>query len=936
MPIKRFAFSQRFLLPLLIVGILSIFSTAIYMFTANMSSIKQDAQIETSKLSRILVMAENLVGERVYSSMQLLKRNGSSLGVPTINHTITLTDKAVPKMMFGSTSVTEKADLVDDVTDIGNGTASIFVKHKNSFIRITTNVRKKDNRRAIGTQLDPNGKVIKRLQKGLTFYGVVDILGEPYITGYEPIIDNTNKVIGAWYVGYKVDVKALDQAIKKWDFLKTGFAAITDYNNIVRFVSEHTNKQRAHDIIFGKSSQWTIVKKDIPNWNFKAYIAYPKKKAYLSSFKQLYPLLITGGLFGIALSFIALGAMKRFVLIPLGGEPDTASTLVSRIAEGDFRDDSTIAKPGTLIHNILKMRSQLREMVSEIHEKADRLSISSSVFAHAHDGIFITDAEANIIDVNPAFSTITGYKRAESLAQSPASLGFADEIETFFSQFSELTARNHRWEGETWSINKAGETYLIWLNIIPVLNETGQFQHHVGLFSDITQKKEQQNLLEHQAFHDTLTQLPNRALFTTRLQQTLANAEEFNEVIAICYIDLDSFKPINDQYGHSIGDQLLILLASRLQNTLNKNDTIARLGGDEFALLLKGRDAPKAYKKELGRILSAIEKPFMIKPHNLKISASVGYTIFPDDNNPPEILMRHADHAMYHAKTHGGKHYHLFDPDLAQQSRDQQQVEKEIALAIKNHEFRLHYQPQINQDTGLVVGMEALIRWQHPAQGLLAPRDFLPFIEHTPLMIEIGQWALHNALSQIAEWNQENLNFYVAVNIDAYHLTEKSFAKKLSAAFKKHSTVSGNQLSLEITETAAINDVNNVTDIINACKKLGVTFAIDDFGSGYSSLIYLRRLPVDFIKIDRSFIHGMLKDSEDMAVVSGIITLCKEFRRHVIAEGVESADEADKLSELGCLHLQGFGIAKPMPADQVLPWVKANTPFKFKVRKKKR
>jgi len=927
---KKLAFFQRFLLPLFLVGVLAIVSTAIYMFTLNMQSIEQQADTETNELTHLLTMAKSLVGERVYSSMELLKKDSALIGQPSLNGTITLNNEVIPKLMLGNQSLTNTTNLVDGVTNIGNGTATIFVKNKDEFIRISTNIRQKDNARAIGTRLDPVGKAIAHLKIGKPFYGVVDILGEPYITGYEPIFNNNHIVIGAWYVGYKVDVKALDLAIKKWSYLDTGFAAITDYNNNIRFVSEHTSKEIATFILNAKPNSWIIINKDIPDWNFHAYIAYPKNEAYLNSINSLYPLLLLGGIFGLTLIIIALVAIKRFVLKPLGGDPETALALVSKIAQGNFSEDGTYAETDTLIDNMLIMRKRLREMVTEIKENSDRLVVSASVFEHAHDGIFITDSKANIIEVNPAFSIITGYSRDEAIGQTPDILGFAHEIDAFFSQFFESTEHQGEWRGEVWNRNKFGETYLIWLDIFPVHNEADEFQHYVGLFSDITKAKEQQKLLEHLAYHDSLTQLPNRILFTNRLQQTLAKSEQNKETLAICYIDLDDFKPINDKYGHEVGDQLLVLLSKRLQNNLSQNDTIARLGGDEFALLLKGRKGLNDYTKALDRILLAIEQPFIVSNHTFTISASIGYTVFPNDNNSPDTLLRHADHAMYHAKTHGGKHYHLFDLHLAQLSRNQHQIEEEVAVAIKNNEFRLYYQPQIDIESGETIGMEALIRWQHPTQGLLQPIDFLPFIEHTPLIVGLGEWVIHETLNQINKWNLEGMNFYVAVNIAAYHLTEKDFTKRLGAAFNKFPEVSGHQLSLEITESAAINDINNVTNIIKDCKKLGVSFAIDDFGAGYSSLIYLRRLPVDTIKIDRSFIHGMLKDAEDLAVVSSIVTLCKEFRRNVIAEGVENFNEAKKLKEFGCLHLQGYGISRPMPADQVMAWIKANTPYKFK------
>lgn len=926
---KKLAFFQRFLLPLLLVGLFAVLFTTVYMFTLNMREIESQARQETNELEHLLTMAKSLVGERVHSSMELLKKNSESLGPPQIRGTVMLNNEAIPNLMFGETTQTRQSSLVDGVTSIGNGTATLFVKHQDAFIRVATNVKIKNSARAVGTQLDPSGKAIPFLRKGKAYYGVVDILGEPYISGYEPMFDQHGAVIGAWYVGYKVDVKALDQAIKQWSFLDTGFAAIRDYNQQLRFVSKHMQAPAAQSILNQADSDWVIIKKQISDWNFDAYIAYPKREALMQSIGNLYPILVLGGIFGCVLLLLASHAIKRFVLRPLGGDPETAYNLVQRIAQGDFKEDGTHAAPDTLISNMLTMRTRIHDMVAEIRENADRLRVSSSVFEHAHDGIFITDSTARIIELNPAFTVISGYSREEALGKNPEALGFAYQIEAFFSQFFVSTEQQGEWQGEVWNRHKNGDTYIAWLDVFPVHSKTGEFQHYVGLFSDITQAKEQQKSLEHLAYHDALTKLPNRVLFSSRLQKTLAHAERTREVVAICYLDLDEFKPINDQFGHETGDQLLVMLAERLQSNLRKQDTVARLGGDEFALLLSGLHSAIEYTQTLDRILAAIEAPFHIDNHAFSISASIGYTVYPNDKNPPDTLLRHADHAMYHAKTHGGKQYHLFDLQLAQLSRDKHQLKEDIAEALSNQQLSVYFQPQINVRTGQVVGMEALIRWQHPEKGLLLPNEFLPLIENTHQIIEISEWVIESALAHLTQWRQAGFDFYVAVNIAAHHLVDKHFEAKLATMLDKFPDVAPHYLNLEITESAAIGEIANVTHIIQQCKKLGVTFAIDDFGAGYSSLTYLRRLPVDSIKIDRSFINGMLVDSEDLAVVSSIITLCKEFKRTVIAEGVESADHAQKLMQLGCDLVQGHRIAKPMPASKVIQWAKAHTPFTF-------
>jgi diguanylate cyclase (GGDEF)-like protein/PAS domain S-box-containing protein len=658
---KQFTLFRRFLVPLLLVGILSLLSTAVYMFTLDMKKIEKRAVGETNKLSHLLEMAQSLVGERVNSSMQLLKQSSLARGNPTIAGTVVLNQESIPNLLFGKESQSEQAGLVDGVTSIENGTATLFVKNNADFVRIATNVRQKDGTRAVGTLLDPKGKVMPYLQDGKPFYGVVDILGEPYISGYEPIKNSSGTVIGAWYVGYKVNASALEEAIKKWVFLNSGFAVITDYNHNIRFLSEHITQAQASEALKNKNGDWQIIKKDIPAWDFQTYIVYPKREAYLSSASNLYPILLLGGLFGGALFLLALHSIRRFVLTPLGGDPETASKLVSRIEQGDFSEDGTQANPDTLIGNMLKMRKNLREMVGELHESAERLTVSSSVFQHAHDGIFITDSNANITEINPAFTKITGYSRKESMGRNPIELGFVYQKEDFFSKLFKATANKGEWRGETLNLHKDGSEYAASFDLFPVYDETEKFQHYVGLFSDITLAKEQQQTLEHMAYHDSLTQLPNRALFSDRLQQALARAERTGELVAIGYFDLDNFKPINDKLGHEAGDQLLIQLAERLRGHLRESDTVARFGGDEFALLLCGLQSVDEYTNTLDRLLETIEMPFAIGDQTaLHISASIGYTVYPSDNNPPDILLRHADYAMYQAKTRGGGHHHLF------------------------------------------------------------------------------------------------------------------------------------------------------------------------------------------------------------------------------------------------------------------------------------
>lgn len=926
---KKFALSKHLLQPFLIAGILLICVSAFYMFTLNLRAIEGKATQETKKLEHVLDMAKSLVIDQVYASIELLKQKSYDLGLPNIDGVFQLYGESIPRLKLGNVSQTGRTSLVDAVTQIGSGTATIFVKKNDEFIRISTNVRKKNNARAVGTRLNPVGSVIKHLKSGEPYYGVVDILGEPYISGYEPIFGANKQVIGAWYVGYKVNVNALNLAIKKWRFLESGFAAITDYNGNIRFLSDNLTVEKAVTALKNIDKAWFVAHRNIPEWNFNAYVAFPYQDAYLSSIAPLYPVLILSGLMGLLLMMLVQHSVKRFVLTPLGGEPEMARRLVKSIEQGNFNEDDTIAEPDTLIGNMLKMRSHLREMVGEINENNDKLTTSSSVFQHAHDGIFITDPQGSIIETNPAFTDITGYTREEALNKKPNMIGFAHQYKSFFTKLLDTTEHYGGRRGEVLCIKKTGQAYSAWLDMFPVRNKDSELLHYVGLFSDNTVANEQQKKLEYLAYHDALTKLPNRVMFSNQLQKILVEGEHSKEAIAICYLDLDNFKPINDQYGHEVGDQLLALLAERLQENSREHDTVARLGGDEFAILLSGLPNISEYSSALDRVLSLIEQPFYISDHIFLISASIGFTVYPDDNNPPDTLLRHADHAMYHAKTLGGKQHHLFDLQLARLSQDEQEVKQDVLLGLQSDQFLIYYQPQINLQTGEVIGMEALLRWQHPTRGLLTPNEFIPLIEHTHLIISIGEWVTVNTLKQIDRWQKKGLNFLVSVNIAAQHITDTNFTTFFETALKEHPNVNGNKLNIEITESAAINDLNKVTQTIKACKKLGITFSLDDFGIGYSSLIYLRQLPFDFIKIDRSFTKGMLNSTEDLAVVTSVIALSKQFKRAVIAEGAETDEQLSMLNSLGCDYAQGYGIAKPMPANAVLKWFNENQPFNY-------
>jgi len=464
-----------------------------------------------------------------------------------------------------------------------------------------------------------------------------------------------------------------------------------------------------------------------------------------------------------------------------------------------------------------------------------------------------------------------------------------------------------------------------------------------GIFQDITQQKAAQlalanayaelersnGLLEHIAHYDALTHLPNRVLLADRMQQAMAQCQRRNNSLAVAFLDLDGFKAINDVYGHSVGDQLLIEIAERLRISLREGDTLARLGGDEFVAILTDLDQSKDCEPVLARLLGAASEPVLLNGVQLQVSASIGVTLYPQDGVDAEQLLRHADQAMYLSKQAGKNCFHLFDVEHDAAVKIQRDDLSQIRQALLNHEFVLFYQPKVNMRTGQVIGAEALIRWQHPTKGLLAPASFLPTVENHLFSVEMGEWVITTALEQMAQWQQFGLRIPVSVNVGALQLQQVDFTQRLQQRISHFPQSIYSMLELEILETSALDDIEQISQVIHACQALGVSFALDDFGTGYSSLRYLKRLPAEMLKIDQSFVRDMLEDEGDLTIIKGVIGLAQAFHRKVIAEGVETVAHGDMLLSIGCELAQGYGIARPMPAAEMSAWI-ANwrSPFK--------
>lgn len=550
-----------------------------------------------------------------------------------------------------------------------------------------------------------------------------------------------------------------------------------------------------------------------------------------------------------------------------------------------------------------------------------RQQLAASVFDNAHEGIMITDASGHIVEVNSTFSELTGYSREEALGKTPDLLKSGHHDPAFYAaMWGDINEQGY-WRGEIWNRKKSGEIFVEQLTISTVRHREGGIANFVAIFSDITLLKEHQQRLEHLAHFDALTQLPNRMLLGDRMQLAMAQSERNGKLLAVCYLDLDNFKPINDRWGHSVGDYLLIEAAQRLKACVRGGDTVARLGGDEFVLLIGGLENQHECEQAISRVIVALAQPFHLSAQNLVVSASVGVTLFPHDGSDADTLLRHADQAMYAAKQNGRNRYHLFDPEKDKRASDRRRDIGRIREGLARGEFELYYQPKVDMRKGHVTGAEALIRWHHPEQGCLLPDRFLPLIEGTDLAVELGDWVIRDALRQIETWLDLGLNLAVSINISGNHLQHKGFSSRLGELLARHPRVSPQQIELEILETVAIDDVGNTAELFAECRQLGVSFSLDDFGTGYSSLTYFRRLPAETLKIDQSFIRNMLEDPDDLAIVEGVIGLTQAFHRKVIAEGVETVEHGLVLLLLGCDLAQGFGIARPMPAAELPDWI---------------
>jgi len=626
--------------------------------------------------------------------------------------------------------------------------------------------------------------------------------------------------------------------------------------------------------------------------------------------------------------FIALGeVMLSLILLASGGllitrHIATLAQATRRVAMADYSQPIAISSHdeiGLLADNFNRMATEVQTRIDELAESESRFR---TIFDAAGDAFFIHDAtDGRLIDVNRRMCEMYGCTREQALAASVKA--FSANIEPYTPVEATEKLRLARDEGPQifdW-LARRFDGQQFWVEVNLRRARIGSADRIIALVHDISERKRYQHELEFLAHHDPLTQLPNRLLLTDRLRQAIAQAKRSHRLLCIAYLDLDGFKAVNDRLGHEIGDRLLMIAAQRLKEAVRAGDTVCRLGGDEFAVLLCDLPNVDEALHTIQRLLAATAETYHIDQHAAAVSASIGITVYPMDDADSDTLMRHADQAMYVAKQSGRNRFHLFDPEHDRRAQARHNARGRIEAALPRGEFVLHFQPKVDMASSKVVGAEALIRWQHPEEGLLPPDRFLPIVEDSDFAIPLGEWVIGEALARLAAWQAAGLRLSVSVNISARHLQSPTFTARLAARLAEHPELPASALEIEIVESVALEDMVRVAQVIDACHELGVGIALDDFGTGYSSLSYFKHLRVDVLKIDQSFVRDLLSDEEDRAIVEGVIGLTRSFRRQVVAEGVEDIETGRALLDLGCTLAQGYGIARPMPAEELPGWV---------------
>ena len=556
----------------------------------------------------------------------------------------------------------------------------------------------------------------------------------------------------------------------------------------------------------------------------------------------------------------------------------------------------------------------IEDLTTDIAER-EELLLARKVFEVNSEAIMVSDSHNRIVRVNAAFEAITGYRESEVLGRDPKLLGSGRHDSAFFQTMWHTLRDDGYWEGEIWDKRKDGSEYPKWVHINTIRDSDARISHFVAVFSDISERKASEERIRYLAQHDALTGLPNRFTLAVHLEHALARAERAGEKIGLMFIDLDNFKTINDTLGHAVGDLLLCEVARRITSAVRKADIVARIGGDEFVVVLESAHLPGDAGMVAQKILERMSEAVPVDGNELHTTPSIGIAIYPDDAANSEDLMKNADVAMYHAKSAGRNNYQFYAEHMNQAAAVRVQMEMRLRAAMATNEFSLHFQPQIDLSNGLVSGCEALIRWHNAELGWVSPASFIPLTEEIGLIVPIGEWVLRRACETAKGWLDAGIEFgCVAVNISPQQFRQRNFPQSVENILRETGLPAA-CLELEITESTIMETAETAIAMLVRLKSLGITLSVDDFGTGYSSLAYLKRFPIDRLKIDRSFVIDLETDSSDAVIATAVIALAHSLGLSVVAEGVESQGQSDFLREHGCDSVQGYFYCRPGPAD---------------------
>lgn len=585
----------------------------------------------------------------------------------------------------------------------------------------------------------------------------------------------------------------------------------------------------------------------------------------------------------------------------------TFNALLDRMAETNYSLEQNIEDKSSMLERSIK------ERISALMSMNQVLTLMEEVFEHSLEGIVITDSNAVITKVNPAFTSITGYAEHEVIGKNPAILKSDHHNEHFYKNMWDKLISEGHWSGEIWNRHRDGNAFPEWLSISAIRNTRGETSHYVGVFHDISDVKRQEELLRYQAFHDSLTGLPNRFLLKNRMEQSILHSEREKNRFGVLFVDLDNFKKINESLGHVFGDMLLKEAAGRMRQIARNVDTVARHGGDEFIILVEGVENERPLITLAQRIILEFREPFKILDNSFHIGVSLGIAMYPDDGEDYDILLRNADTAMYRAKENGKETFALYTKSLNETVARNLKLENDLRSALLDKTFEVHYQPQLDLQAGKITGVEGLVRWNSLDGILMHPEGFIPFSEESGLIFEIDRIVMEKAFREIgALISGSRYPLKLALNCSAKVLHLKKFTNILTASLAAYN-MNPEFFELEITESSIMKNYHESIDVIQRLKESGISISLDDFGTGYSSLAQLKNLPIDSLKIDRSFIEVLSKSSRDSYMIEAIVSLSQKFGIKVIAEGVETADQMEFLKKAGCDFVQGYYISEPLP-----------------------